>query len=83
MTKPPGAELKKSTPVATEGEKDIARLFREGKPIDDAMNAAVREVVLRHKQLGMPLVVWRDGKCVWIPPEQIPPTAIDVPQKEG
>lgn len=58
--------------MATEGQKDILRLFREGKPIDDAMNAAVREVVLRHKQLGMPLVVWRDGKIVWIRPEDIP-----------
>lgn len=62
--------------MATEGEKDIGRLFREGKPIDDAMNAAVREVVLRHKQMGMPLVVWRDGKVVWIPPEEIPPVEV-------
>ena len=63
--------------MSTEGPKDILRLFREGKPIDDAMNAAVREVVLRHKQLGAPLVVWRDGKVVWIPAEEI--STVDVP----
>jgi len=51
--------------------KDISRLFREGTPIDEAMSAAVREAVLRHKQLGLPLVVWRDGKTVLIPPDEI------------
>ncbi len=65
-----GVDLKRNTPLAIEGEKDIGRLFREGKPIDDAMNAAVREVVLRHRQLGLPLAVWRDGKVVWISPEE-------------
>lgn len=56
--------------MAVEGPKDILQLFREGTPIDDAMNAAVRQVVLRHKQLGLPLAVWRDGKVVWISPEE-------------
>jgi hypothetical protein len=60
--------------------KDISRLFREGTPIDEAMSAAVREAVLRHKQLGLPLVVWRDGKTVWIPPEEI---EIPDPQEGG
>jgi hypothetical protein len=59
--------------------KDISRLFREGTPIDDAIEAAFREAALRHKQLGQPLVVWRDGKTVLIPPDEIeipePPTS--------
>ena len=55
----------------SDSPKDIARLFREGTAIDEAMSAAVREAVLRHKQLGLPLVVWRDGKTVLIPPEEI------------
>jgi hypothetical protein len=51
--------------------KDISRLFREGTPIDEAMSAAVREAVLQHKRAGLPLVVWRDGKIVWIPADEI------------
>ena len=50
---------------------DIGRLFREGTAIDAAMNAAVREAVFQHKQKGLPLAVWRDGKVAWIPPEEI------------
>ncbi|MGO9111126.1 MAG: hypothetical protein ACLP9L_18030 [Thermoguttaceae bacterium] len=50
---------------------DIGLLFREGTAIDSAMNAAVRDAVLQHKQKGLPLAVWRDGKVAWIPPEEI------------
>jgi len=57
--------------MAAEKSKNIARLFREGKPIDDAMNAAVRQAVRKHKQAGQPLVAFRDGKTVLIPPDQI------------
>jgi isoaspartyl peptidase/L-asparaginase-like protein (Ntn-hydrolase superfamily) len=51
--------------------RDIGRLFREGTTIDAAMNAAVREAVLQHRQKGLPMAVWHDGKVAWIPPEEI------------
>ena len=35
------------------------------------MRKAIREAVLRHKLLGQPIVVSRDGKVIWIPPEEI------------
>jgi hypothetical protein len=35
------------------------------------MKEATREAVLMHKKLGHPIVVWRDGKVVWVPPEEI------------
>ena len=47
--------------------------------IDEALNARVREAVLRHKQLAVPGVVWRGGTSVWIPPEEVP--LPDSPQK--
>jgi hypothetical protein len=25
-----------------------------------------------HRRLGNPIAVWRDGRVVWIPPDQIP-----------
>lgn len=45
--------------------EDIPRIL-------DALRQAVREALLRHKQAGIPIVVWRDGKVVWIQPEDIP-----------
>ena len=56
--------------MATSEPKDIAQIFREGTPIDEALNAAARDAVQLHKEKGLPLVVWRDGKIVWISPEE-------------
>jgi hypothetical protein len=51
--------------------KPIDELFADGREIDAAMKEATREAVLMHKKLGYPIVVWRDGKVVWVPPEEI------------
>ena len=32
---------------------------------------AGREALARHKALGIPVVIWRDGKVVEVPPEEI------------
>jgi len=50
---------------------DVDQLCQEGTQIDLAVERAARDARLRHKQLGVPLVVWRDGKVVEIPPEEI------------
>ena len=36
-----------------------------------AMGEAIRETVREHKLLGYPIVVWKDGRVVWVPPEEI------------
>jgi hypothetical protein len=57
--------------MANESANDIARILQQRELIDEALNAAVRDAVLRHKQLGQPLAVWRDGKTVWLTPEEV------------
>lgn len=57
--------------MANEANRDIGRLFRERKRIDEALNAAVREAVRQHRQQGQPLVVWRDGRTLLVEPEEI------------
>ena len=45
-----------------------------GVPISEVMDIftlAGREALARHKALGLPVVIWRDGKVVEIPPEEI------------
>jgi hypothetical protein len=41
------------------------------KDIVKAVSEAMREAKRRHKLLGNPIVVWKDGKVVWVPPEEI------------
>jgi predicted RNA binding protein YcfA (HicA-like mRNA interferase family) len=42
-----------------------------------ALKEAVADAIAEHKRMGHPIVVWRDGKVVTIPPEEI---AVPVPK---
>ncbi len=57
--------------MTTHSDKDIGAIFREGVQIDRALEAAAREAILRLKQLGQPIPVWRDGKTVLVAPEEL------------
>jgi len=50
-----------------------------GKDVERALQRAVRQALLMHKRIGNPIAIWRDGKVVIVPPEEIviPP---DVPE---
>jgi predicted ABC-type ATPase len=39
--------------------------------IEQALHKAAVQAMIRHKRLGNPVVVWRDGRIVWIPPGEI------------
>lgn len=52
-------------------EVDIEDAFRQGTPIDEAMNQAFRDAVLAHKRAGVPLVVWRDGRVQLVSADEI------------
>jgi hypothetical protein len=51
--------------------KDIDAIFREGTAIRRAIAAAARDAIRRHKQAGVPMVIWRDGKPVWVPASEL------------
>jgi len=52
-------------------EKDIDALMDDGTVVDAAIKLAVREALRRHKLLGNPVAVWRDGKVCWLQPNEI------------
>jgi hypothetical protein len=43
-----------------------------GDGVDRALQRAVRQALTRHKKLGESVAVWRDGRAVIVPPEEIP-----------
>lgn len=51
---------------------DITKVLEDPKRLDAALRRAVQIALLQHKQAGNPIAAWRDGKVVWIAPEQIP-----------
>jgi len=54
-----------SEPTPLDRVEDLPRILQ-------AMTEAVREALLRHKRLGNPVAVWREGRVVWLEPEEIP-----------
>jgi len=52
-------------------KKTIDEIFEEGTLIDEALKKGVQDALLRHKQLGKPIVTWKEGKIVWLGPEEI------------
>lgn len=48
------------------------RLFIDhGKGIERVLQRAVNHALLMHKRLGNPIAIWKDGKVVIVPPEEI------------
>jgi hypothetical protein len=56
-----------SGPTPAERVGDLDRIER-------ALRAAVRDALQRHKRDGDPVAVWREGRVVWLSPDQIPNT---------
>jgi len=58
--------------VKIQAPEDVHRIFvEEGELIDKALQQGVRDAVLRHKKDGLPMVIYREGKAVWIKPEDL------------
>jgi len=58
--------------VKSEERKDVSRIFvEEGYLIDEALKQGVREAMIRHKKDGLPVVIYRDGRAVWVMPEEL------------
>ena len=55
-------------PTKTNGAIDW---LRDDDRIEQAMEDAVQDALRSHKLMGDPIVIWRDGKVVWVPPEEI------------
>lgn len=58
--------------MKTKSRKDISRIFVEDRRlIDQALKQGVRDAMLRHKKAGLPVVIYRDGKAVWVMPQDL------------
>ncbi len=50
----------------------VEEAFSDPDIITQALVVGVREALRKHKQAGNPIVIWKDGKAVWLKPEEIP-----------
>jgi hypothetical protein len=52
-------------------KKNIDQLFADRAGLTRALTRAVQQALLQHKRAGNPIAIWRDGKVVWIDPQEI------------
>ena len=58
-------------PMKSRDLHTIRELLLDGRRIDRAMRRAVKAALLRHKQAGVAVVVWRSGDVVRLRSSQI------------
>jgi hypothetical protein len=58
--------------MKTEEKKDVKGILVEDRHlIDEALKQGVRDAMLRHKEAVCRGVIYRDGKAVWVMPEDL------------
>ncbi len=57
--------------MSTRIDTDNPSFVDFGKDVEKALQRAVRQALLMHKRIGNPIAIWRDGRVVIIPPEEI------------
>jgi len=58
--------------MKTDAKKDVNRiLVEDGQVINEALKQGVRDAMLRHKDAGLPVVIYRDGKAVLVMPQDL------------
>ena len=67
-----GIILKRDMAKQKKYKDKIEEAFSDPEKITQALVRGVREALLKHKQAGNPIVIWKDGKTVWLKPEEIP-----------
>jgi hypothetical protein len=50
----------------------ISRRFDDPEEVLRLTRIAVRKALADHKRLSAPVVIWRDGRAVWLPADEIP-----------
>ncbi len=48
----------------------IGQVMLERKAVETAVRLAIRDAILEHKREGLPMVIERDGRIVWISAEE-------------
>lgn len=52
-------------------EDKITEFFQNPMNVTRALQLGIKDALRKHKQAGNPVCIWKDGKVVWIRPEDI------------
>jgi len=52
-------------------EDRISKILNDPSKVTQILQSGIQDALLKHKQAGNQICVWRDDKVTWIPPEEI------------
>jgi hypothetical protein len=52
-------------------DDNISTVLNDPSKVTQIIQTGIRDALLKHKQAGNQICVWRDNKVVWIPAEKI------------
>ncbi len=58
--------MKKPSPIC-----DIDEIIEKHTAIDEAFRLATIEAFRRHRQAGVPVAIWKNGRVVWADPAKL------------
>ncbi len=57
--------------MAGESPRDISEILSDPTVLVQAVREAVQDAIQRHKQMGLPMAIWKDGHVTWVAPEEL------------
>jgi hypothetical protein len=57
--------------MASETRRDISEILSDPTVVVQAATEARQDAIQRHKQMGLPMAVWKDGAVAWVAPEEL------------
>lgn len=52
-------------------EDKISQIMNDSKRVRDIIQSGINVALLQHKRADNPVCEWKDGKVVWVQPEDI------------
>jgi hypothetical protein len=52
-------------------EDNISKVLNDPSKVTQIIQKGIYDALIKHKQVGNQICVWRDNKVVWIPAEKI------------
>ena len=56
---------------ALSGKRKVSKEMTLTQKAELALKAAVKKTMAEHKKRGEPVAVWKDGKAIWLPADEI------------
>ena len=53
-----------------EEARDVGKILADKTPILEALRKAAWEALRVHRAADQPLAIWRDGRVVWVTPDE-------------